>query len=41
MRALPASSLKPVVSSAFVIFLLAVIFTAMFLCVPAAAQQPA
>jgi subtilase family serine protease len=42
MRALPSSSLKPVVSSAFFIFvfvLFAVIFTAMFLCFPAAAQQ--
>ena len=44
MRALPASSLKPVVSSAFFIFLFvlfAVIFTATFLWVPAAAQQSA
>src|SRR6516164_2918358 len=43
MRALPASSLKPVVSSAFCIFLvlIAVIFTTTFLCFPAAAQQAA
>ena len=42
MRALPASSLRRVVSSAFSIFLLflfAVIFTATFLCILAAAQQ--
>ena len=44
MRALPCSSLKPVVSSAFFIFLVvlfAVMFTATFLCFPAAAQQSA
>src|SRR5262252_8642584 len=44
MRALPASSLKPVVSSTFFIFLFvlfAVIFTATFLWVPATAQQSA
>ena len=41
MQALPSLSFKPVVSTAFFIFLLAVIFAAGFLCFPVAAQQSA